>query len=197
MPNNWHGQPAYLPPGDPEQMSEASLHAPGQLGMRFTIKQPAGSGTPGLEEFRFKTYQIVKTDSSMTVSPFKGAVAWWSDKTGYVVTTSPTALGRGRVAGVFQNLAAYPITKGHYWVPASRSSSMRRPRHRPQRASSSFRLPQPARRTVWRRARRRPIRHSASRRVSTMRPTPKASSTSMCRTRSKGGMNADSSRNHP
>jgi hypothetical protein len=114
MPKNWHGQPAYLPPGDPEQMSEASLHAPGQLGMRFTIKQPAGSGTPGLEEFRFKTYQIVKTDSSMTVSPFKGAVAWWSDKTGYVVTTSPTALGRGRVAGVFQNLAAYPFTKGHY-----------------------------------------------------------------------------------
>jgi hypothetical protein len=114
MPQNWHGQPLYLPPGDPEQMSEPTLHAPGQLGMRCTIKQPAGGGTPGAEEFRFKTYQIVKTDSTMSVSPFKGAVAWWADKTGYVVTTSPTTLGRGRIAGVFQNLPAYPITKGHY-----------------------------------------------------------------------------------
>lgn len=113
-PVNWHGQPAYLPPGDPEQMSEPSLHAPGQLGIRFTIKQPAGPGTPGVEEFRFKTYQIVKTDSTMSVSPFKGAVAWWADKTQYLVTTSPTTLGRGRIAGVFQNTASYPITKGHY-----------------------------------------------------------------------------------
>jgi len=114
MPINYHGQPVYLPPGDPEQMSEPRLHAPGQLGVRFTIKQPAGPGTVGAEDYRSKTYQLVRTDSTMTVSPFKGAVAWWADKTAYTVTTSPTTLGRGRVAGVFQNLAAYPITKGHY-----------------------------------------------------------------------------------
>jgi hypothetical protein len=30
-------------------------------------------------------------------------VAWWSDKTKYLVTTAPTTLGRGRIAGVFQN----------------------------------------------------------------------------------------------
>lgn len=114
MPINYHGQPAYIPTGDPEQMSSPALHAPGQLGIRFTIKQPSGPGTPGSEEFRSKTYQVVRTDSSMSVSPFKGAVAWWADKTSYLVTTSPTTLGRGRVAGVFQNLPAYPITKGHY-----------------------------------------------------------------------------------
>lgn len=114
MPVNYHGQPVYLPPGDPEQMNEPRLHAPGQLGMRFTVKQPVGSGTPGVEEYRFKTYQIVRTDSTMAVAPFKGAVAWWADKTTYSVTTSPTTLGRGRIAGVFQNLPAYPITSGYY-----------------------------------------------------------------------------------
>ena len=114
MPNRWEMPPVYLQSGDPERESVATLHAPGTVGMRFTVKQPSGGGTPGAEEYRYKTYQIVKTDSTMSVTPFKGAVAWWQDKTQYVVTTSPTALGRGRIAGVFQNLPAYPITAGHY-----------------------------------------------------------------------------------
>ena len=46
----------------------------------------------------------------MTVAPFQGAVAWWADKTQYMVTTTVTTLGRGRIAGVFQNA----ITPGNF-----------------------------------------------------------------------------------
>lgn len=113
-PNNWGQQAVYLQSGDPEREAVDTLHAPGTLGSRFTVKQPIGS-QPGAEDGRFKTYQLVQTDSTMTVSPFKGAVAWWSDKTRYLVTTSPTALGRGRIAGVFQNdESQYPIRPGQY-----------------------------------------------------------------------------------
>lgn len=113
MPNRWEMPPVYLQSGDPEREAVTTLHAPGTLGARFTVKQPTGA-QPGAEEGRFKSYQLVQTDSTMTVSPFKGAVAWWSDKTRYLVTTTVTTLGRGRVAGVFQNTADYPITPGMY-----------------------------------------------------------------------------------
>lgn len=114
MPNRWEMPPVYLQSGDPEKEATTTLHAPGLLGSRFTVKQPT-VGPPGAEDFRFKTYQLVQTDSTMSVAPFKGAVAWWSDKTKYLVTTSPTTLGRGRVAGVFQNdEAVNPIAAGQY-----------------------------------------------------------------------------------
>lgn len=112
-PIGWSNQAVYLQSGDPERESNPTLAYPGQLGMRFTTRQPHRAAA-GAEEGRSKTYQIVKTDSTMTVAPFKGAVAWWADKTQYLVTTTVTALGRGRIAGVFQNLPAYPITRGHY-----------------------------------------------------------------------------------
>jgi hypothetical protein len=113
MPNRFDNPPHYLESGDPERESSATLQYPGQLGMRFTVIQPTRTAA-GVEEGRSKTYQRVKTDSTMTVAPFKGAVAWWSDQAQYLVTTTVTALGRGRVAGVFQNLPAYGITSGHY-----------------------------------------------------------------------------------
>ncbi len=106
MPNNIRLQPMYLQSGDPELENSPSLPYPGMLGGRLTIKQPGPPGSPGAEDYRFKTYQLVQTDSTMTVAPFKGAVAWWSDKTKFLVTTSPTALGRGRIAGIFQNAIA-------------------------------------------------------------------------------------------
>lgn len=109
MPNNIRNQPIYLRSGDPEGENEASLLYPGMLGSRFTVIQPTRS-QPGPEDGRSKTYQLIQTDSSMSVAPYRGAVAWWSDKTKYLVTTSPTALGRGRVAGVFQNA----ISPGNY-----------------------------------------------------------------------------------
>lgn len=109
MPNIFELPPVYLQSGDPEAENVATLHAPGTLGARFTVKQPTRSAA-GAEDGRYKRYQLIRTDSTMTVAPFRGAVAWWSDKTQYLVTTSPTALGRGRIAGVFQNA----ITLGNY-----------------------------------------------------------------------------------
>jgi hypothetical protein len=109
MPNNHEMGPVYLQSGDPEAENNLVLAYPGQLGMRFTVIQPTRSPA-GAEDGRSKTYQLIRTDSTMTVAPFRGAVAWWSDKTQYLVTTSVTALGRGRIAGVFQNA----ITKGWY-----------------------------------------------------------------------------------
>jgi hypothetical protein len=103
MPNRWEQPTVYLASGDPETENVASLQYPGQLGIRFTIERPGGTSPS-------KRYQLIRTDSTMSVSPFAGAVAWWSDKTAYLVTTSPTALGRGRIAGVFRTA----ITKGNY-----------------------------------------------------------------------------------
>jgi hypothetical protein len=104
MPYNIRNQPMYFQTGDPETDNLVTLPYPGSLGSRVTIKEP---GVPGAAttagQFRSKTYQLVQYDSSMTTNPFLGAVAWWSDKTKYLVTTLPTTLGRGRIAGIFRN----------------------------------------------------------------------------------------------
>lgn len=103
MPSRWEMPPVYLQSGDPETESTPSLHAPGTLGARFTIintqrQQPGVETSPA---GRSKRYQLVKTDSTMSVAPYNGAVAWWADRAGYVVTTSPTANSRNDIAGVF------------------------------------------------------------------------------------------------
>jgi hypothetical protein len=108
-PSRWEQPAVYLQSGDPETENTPVLHAPGLLGARFTIVNPQRS-TPGADAGRSKRYQLVRTDSTMSVAPFPGAVAWWSDKTQYLVTTSPTALGRGRTAGVFRTTVA----RGNY-----------------------------------------------------------------------------------
>lgn len=108
-PIGWGMQPVYLQSGDPESENSPTLSYPGLLGARFTVKQPSRSAA-GIEDGRSKTYQLIQTDSTMSVAPYKGAVAWWSDKTKYLVTTTVTTLGRGRIAGVFQNA----ISLGNY-----------------------------------------------------------------------------------
>ena len=110
MPNRWEMPPLYLQSGDPEAENVPTMAYPGQLGCRITVKQPGPPGVPGAEDYRDKRYQYVQTDSTMSVAPYKGAVAWWANKTRYLVTTSVTALGRDRIAGVFQNA----ITPGYY-----------------------------------------------------------------------------------
>jgi len=111
VPNNnsFELPPVYLQSGDPETENVATLHAAGTLGARFTVRQPT-RGAVGAEAGRSKRYQLIRTDSTMSVAPFAGATAWWSDKTQYLVTTSPTATSRNSVAGVFQNA----ITPGYY-----------------------------------------------------------------------------------
>jgi hypothetical protein len=109
-PNSWFSQPVYIPGGDPETMNEPSLNYPGQLGIRFSYKQPprvaasstTGQGTP-------KGYKMVATDSSMAAAPYDGAVAYWSDQAAYKVTTTVSGR-RGRVAGVFRTA----VTPGNY-----------------------------------------------------------------------------------
>ena len=110
MPSRWEMPPVYLQSGDPETESAQALHAPGTLGARFTINNPWRQ-QPGVETAaagRSKRYQLVKTDSSMSVSPFPSAAAWWLDRAGYVVTTSPTANNRNDIAGVFARVWERP-----------------------------------------------------------------------------------------
>ena len=113
MPSRWEMPPVFLLSGNPEDESTPTLHAPGLLGARFTMVNPQRSA-PGVESAsagRSKRYQLIKTDSSMSVAPFPGAAAWWQDRAGYVVTTSPTANNRNDIAGVFARAWA---TAGDY-----------------------------------------------------------------------------------
>lgn len=107
MPNRFEQPAFYLQSGDPEQENTPTLAYPGTLGARFTVLQPSRSAA-GVESGRSKRYQIIKTDSTMTVAPFPGAAAWWSDKSQYLVTTNAT--NRNRIAGAFQNA----ITPGNF-----------------------------------------------------------------------------------
>lgn len=110
-PSGWFNQPAYIPGGNPETMNEPTLSRAGQLGIRFNfINPPRSVGSDALEDGSPKAFQLVQSDSSMSVNPYDGAVAWWSNQYLYRVTTSPTALGRGRVAGVFKTA----VTPGNY-----------------------------------------------------------------------------------
>ena len=111
MPNRWETPPIFLRSGDPEGENEATLQYPGQLGTRFTVIQPSRSA-PGVEAGRAKRYQLVQSDSSMTVAPYPGAVAYWSDKTKYLVTTNAPsdARARNRHAGIHQN----SVTPGNF-----------------------------------------------------------------------------------
>jgi hypothetical protein len=111
MPYNIRQQPIFISTGDPETVNDPTLQYPGQLGMRATIQQPGPrvSGTGAAEVGRAKTYQLVQTDSTMTVAPFPGAVAFRASSTNpYLVTTNAT--NRNMVCGVFQNA----VTPGNY-----------------------------------------------------------------------------------
>lgn len=113
MPNRWEQPAVYLQSGDPETENVVSLLYPGQLGIRFTVIEPTRSIPVSTSSAgRSKRYQLVRTDSTMTVAPYKGAVAWWSDQSQYLVTTnSPTtAQTRNRIAGAFVNA----ITPGNF-----------------------------------------------------------------------------------
>lgn len=111
MPNGWFSQPVFIPGGNPETMNEPSLDKPGQLGIRFNvINPPRTAAAESSEDGSPKAFQLVLSDSTMTTNPYDGAVAWWKDQAAYKVTTLPTALGRGRVAGVFKTA----VTPGYY-----------------------------------------------------------------------------------
>lgn len=112
MSNNIRQQCQWVITGDPETVNSAVMAQPGQLGRFLTVKN-ASSGIPvnaGDESGRDKDYRCIRVDSVMTIAPYRGAVAWWADKSRFLVTTDPSRQGRGRVAGVFKNA----ITKGNF-----------------------------------------------------------------------------------
>jgi hypothetical protein len=97
--NNIRTQPLYLPNGqDPAQfnIAESDWRYPGMIGGSCTIVLGAGTAA---DPRGSKTIQLVRTDSTMTVAPFNGAVAWWQNRLTYKVTTDAT--NRGQIAGVF------------------------------------------------------------------------------------------------
>lgn len=109
MPYNIRQQPIFISTGDPETVNDPTLQYPGQLGMRATIAQPTRVASVGAESGRAKTYQLIQTDSTMTVAPYVGAVACRASSTNpYLVTTN--VANRNMGMGVFQNA----ITPGNY-----------------------------------------------------------------------------------
>lgn len=109
-PNAWFSQPVFIAGGNPEAMNEPESNIKaGQIGIRFAYnilpRSAPGVDSEGLVtgvQGLAKAYKMVRTDSTMATAPFDAAVAWWSDQAAYKVTTSPTTLGRGRIAGVFR-----------------------------------------------------------------------------------------------
>lgn len=116
MPENQRLQAMTVTTGDPETVSDSPSRVEGaggwagQIGRYVTNKRPGKAGTPGEEHYRDVTYRYVQCDSSMTVAPYRGAVAWWADRKLYKVTTS--SANRGAIAGVFQY--AVNAAAGHY-----------------------------------------------------------------------------------
>jgi len=120
-------QAQYVTSGDPETVndSDAKVMAPGQLGKYITIKRPGPAGTAAgsPEDYRDHTYRYVIADSTMSTAPYPGAVAWWSDKSRFKVTTSPTATARGLIAGVFKN--SYSPLGGRIFIQTSGPSTVK------------------------------------------------------------------------
>lgn len=79
-------QALFVSTGDPNTVSDQIVRYPGQVGGYYT-------------DTANKLYRYVLLDSTMTVAPYPGAVAWWSNRTAGIVTTSAT--NRGRRAGIF------------------------------------------------------------------------------------------------
>lgn len=116
MPHNITQPGSYFSTGNPATSIETTPYAPGMLGVRVTVRSdlrsvPATTPPTG----RFKTWQYVQGDSGMAVAPFLGAVLWWFNRILYQVTTSPTATGRGNIAGVSQLPAATAFPAGSYF----------------------------------------------------------------------------------
>lgn len=87
-------KPVFLQSGDPlTENRPADSYSPGQLGQKFSFREPT-------IDARQQTFQLVQMDSVLGATPAEGCLAYWRDRTGYVITTSIAASARGNVAGV-------------------------------------------------------------------------------------------------
>lgn len=101
MPNQ-KIQTVYISTGDPDTMNASELYKPGELGAVFDF---AGS----------RRYQLVQLDSGATAAPTVGVVAatqvaYWKDKTKYLVTNDLRFSQRNLAAGIFR----MAVTAGYY-----------------------------------------------------------------------------------
>lgn len=141
MSNYTGNRAVFVQTGDPTSVNETTPYAPGQLGKEVTVTNTSASTNPGQGA---KVFKYVLVDSAAPVAPYIGAVAWWSDRDNFVVTTSAT--NRGKVAGVFcsafpqlgkygfiqiggpaivkfiDNVTAAPTTAGLFVVPSATNS---------------------------------------------------------------------------
>src|ERR1051325_3773004 len=93
MPNANRIQSVYLGSQNPDSMNAASLYRPGELGAAF--------------EWNDRTYQVVQVDSGATAAASSGIVAqndvaFWKDRSKYLVTNDLRFSNRNNVAGVFR-----------------------------------------------------------------------------------------------
>lgn len=89
MANRQHDQIQWVPTGDAATVDMTVNPYGGALGGIYTDENG-------------KEWQLVVGDSSMSVTPFPGAVMWWASKANFRVTTS--AARRGYYAGVVGRL---------------------------------------------------------------------------------------------
>jgi hypothetical protein len=88
--------------------SQSPGFAPAQLGQRVILGVNEVRSSHAIGDLLEGTYQYVQTFSSDTVAPARGLLAFWRDRTNYIVTTSD-ATGT-ELAGVFINA----ITRGKF-----------------------------------------------------------------------------------
>lgn len=106
MPNNINEQAVFIQSGDPTtECRPPDSYSGGQLGQKFTV-----IGADGLA----RRFQVVQCDSTMTVAPAEGYVAWWQSRSAYRVTTSASStFGRGGAAGIFRDRLGTGLANGY------------------------------------------------------------------------------------
>jgi hypothetical protein len=108
MPSVLEQNAVYIQSGNPDTENAATLHAPGQLGARFSMQHPT-SRASGAPVPRSKRYQYVLLDAAAAAAPKAGQPVYWSDRSLYKVTTAGGAT-LNQVAGVINSVA----TRGNY-----------------------------------------------------------------------------------
>lgn len=109
MPNINRDQTVYVPTGDPDTWHSDTLQRPGELGKAY--------------DWNDRTYQRVKLDSGATAANTVGVVAanqlaFWKDKSAYLVTNDKRFALLNAVANSFANNVAgvfrHAVTAGEY-----------------------------------------------------------------------------------
>lgn len=96
MPNREFQNALFLDGGFGMTMDPTSSYLRGMLGSVVTIKDTDGVAKRG---------QVVQYDSVATVAAADGSVAWWVDRSKYLVSVDIGASARGNRAGVIRSAA--------------------------------------------------------------------------------------------